>query len=266
MNKNIFFCMLSIATMLVSCSDDETLPEENGQPLPVTFNITTDKPSVHNVEDIPALFVVEAYKKDSLEAPYARTEGKTGTLTLDLPKGEYTCLFWADNGEGFYRSTDLKDVKGMSVYPFSVAYCLKQDITVTDDSPQNILLRHAVAAIRLIDTKGISAGKMMMGFAPQYMGYNVMEGKVVGHDLYDFSNTWILEATTGETTLATLYAFAPANEPVMVEVKYALSNYVEEKIITDVPVQSNHQTLIKGALDSEESPEVAVTTEVMHNH
>lgn len=216
---------------------------------------------MQNVEEIPANYVVEAYKKDSLEAPYARTEGKTGNLTLDLPKGEYTCLFWADNGEGFYRSTDLKNVQGMSVYPLSVAYCLKQDITVTDDSPQNIVLKHAVAAILLIDTKGIPASAVVLGFAPLYMGYNIMEDKLIGNKYYDFSHEWSLEATTGETTLATLYAFASAGEPISVVVKYTIENGVEDKIITDVQLQANYQTLIKGDLSSEESDAFSVTTE-----
>lgn len=262
MKKITYLLLLAAITVLVSCSQNEILTTENEQAKPVTFRLTTDKVVTRATPNAPTRYKVEVYKKDNLETPHVQTTGADGNLSVTLLADDYTCLFWADYGDLYYNIGDLKNVavaKDFSTDPNLLAYCLKQDITVVDAGiVQNIELKHAVAALNLIDTKGVPAGVIAVNL-PKYSGFNVLTGNVTG-DKSNPTENLSISATTGETTLATHYLFAPISEAEVVEVKFRWEGE-DEKTVPNVPLQANYQTVIKGAFSSAQLHSFTVTAD-----
>lgn len=214
MKKILPFLMLAVIMLLTSCSQDDTLTTQNGKAVPVTFRLTTDKALTRAEVTGLARYEVEVYTKDNLTTPYREGNSANGELSLVLPQGEYTCLFWADYGESNYDANDLKAISRKPDATNPIAYCLKKDITVTDGSVQSITLKHAVAAIRLIETKAIQQTTMSVTFTEYYNGFNVMDGNVVGAGETFTSNNVNIDSATGETTIASFYTFAPVAESI----------------------------------------------------
>lgn len=252
MKKIIYLMMPAVMSLFASCSQDETLPTENGQPVSVNFQLTTDDTRTRAAVDDLTRYAVEVYKKDNLTTPYleASNTNGNGNLSLRLPQGEYTCLFWADYGDVNYNISNMQSVSRQAEATNPMAYCLKQDITVTDGSPQTFTLKHAVAAIQLVETKGVAASQLTVSFTNYYTGYNVMAGNVVENtSTAGYSATVTVEQATGETTIASFYTFAPENESIVAEFKFTLANETE-KTVSNVPLQANYRTLIKGSFCS----------------
>lgn len=266
MKKITYLILLAAITALVSCSQNEILTTENGQAKPVTFRLTTDKVATRATPNAPTRYKVEVYKTDNLDTPYAQAQATSedGNLNVTLLPGTYTCLFWADCGK-HYNIDDLKNVS-CSVYDYTdpalMAYCLKQDITVDDlGTPQDIELKHAVAALNLIDTKGMPAGKLVVGFLVR-ADFNVMTGNVSGNTEFTIQGIDI-SATTSETTIATFYFFAPIGEADVIEFKFGWGNSDKDlkNIIPNVPLQANYQTVIKGGFSPYQFHSFSVTAD-----
>lgn len=265
MKKITHLIMVAVTVLLASCNQNEMLPIENEQPVSVTFLLTTDAPLTRSAVDNLTRYAVEVYKKDNLTTPYLTNSGASGNFFLRLPQGEYTCLFWADYGEGNYNISNMQSVSRQAEATNPMAYCLKQDITVTDGSPQTFTLKHAVAAIQLVETKGVATSPLTVSFTSYYTGYNVMAGNVVENtNTADYSATVTVEQATGETTIASFYTFAPENESIVAEFKFRLGSETE-KTVSNVPLQANYRTLIKGSFCSAPTHSFSVTADADWN-
>lgn len=265
MKKITYLILLAAIMALVSCSQNEILTTENGQAKPVTFRLTTDKVTTRATSNAPTRYKVEVYKADKLDTPYAQATGEDGNLNVTLLPGAYTCLFWADYGE-YYNIDDLKNVNhssGRFNDPALLAYCLKQDITVNDDlgTAQNIELKHAVATLNLIDTKGVPGGKLIVAYLTR-RGFNVMTGDV-SNEKGPSLQAVDISATTNETTLVTFYFFAPIGEADVIEFKFGwgTSDKDIENVIPNVPLQANYQTVIKGGFSPYQFHSFSVTAD-----
>lgn len=265
MKKITYLILLAAITALVSCSQNEILTTENGQAKPVTFRLTTDKVATRATSNAPTRYKVEVYKTDNLDTPYAQATGEDGNLNVTLLPGTYTCLFWADYGK-YYNIDDLRNVSLPDQAfsdPASLAYCLKKDITVDDlGTPQNIELKHAVAVLNLIDTKGMPAGKLSVSFIAQN-DFDVMTGNVLDKNMTNWNQSINISATTSETTIATFYLLAPIGEADVIEFKFGwdMSTNNFENIISNVPLQANYQTVIKGGFSPYQLHSFSVTAD-----
>lgn len=263
MRKIIYLMLPAVIALLVSCSRNEMPVMESEQARPVTFSLSTNKVMTRATEGIPTRYKVEVYKQgeESNETllDQSISEDGTGTLNMLLLPGTYTCLFWADYGEANYNIESLKSVIRKNDAANSLAYCLKKDIMVTDGGPvQHIQLKHAVAAISLIDTKSMPEGNLTVDYS-DHSTYNVMDGSVV--DAASTKKyTLPITATTGETTLATIYTFAPADEAEVTSLTFEFTN--EAPItVANVPLQTNYRTVIKGAFSSSRLHSFSVTAD-----
>ena len=155
MRRKLSILMLGIAVMLASCSQSEEMLQtghtdtvtftaslENGMSLrPAKTRGVTDP-----TDETITRAVLEIY--DAQDEPVGnRIEGIINgdeiSFTALLERGEsYTCLFWADGGEGTYDITDLKAI-ARGANP-TIAYYAKEEITASDVA-LNVTLTHAVA-------------------------------------------------------------------------------------------------------------------------
>ena len=267
MKKLIFMSLLGIAVMLASCSQSEDMLQtghtdavtftaslENGMSLrPAKTRSVTDP-----MDEAITRAVLEIYDEKN-ELVGERVEGTVNgdkisfTAILERDK-RYTCLFWADAGEGTYDITDLKAIT-RSTNP-SIAYYAKEEITASDVA-LNVTLTHAVAKVVLQeistlakdDQVGISFDMPAYTFNIKDESYNPGEGE-------NISKTIDIAEDDKTGVITSLYVFAPSTgaTPVTMTLSYTAAGALGGTLdVPSVPLKRNYRTVLQGAFGGIES-------------
>jgi len=257
--RKIFTLMLGITVMLASCSKDVNAP--SGEKNTTTFTAKLDgynktRAVTDPTDEAITRAVLEIYNAQSEEL-IGRTlgviDGDEITFTAELEDEIlYSCLFWADGGEGTYDITDLKAVTRTS--NASVAYYAQKLVQISR-TPVEVTLSHAVAKVVLEETETLMGGAQVnIAFGYKNYSFNVADGSVtdMGDDTMSGNVTIENEDTTGQ--ICSLYVFVPADgaDPVTPVLSYRPYADPETKHveITNVPLKRNYRTVLKGAFAS----------------
>ena len=267
MKRKLSILMLGIAVMLASCSQSEEMPQtghtdavtftaslENGMSLrPAKTRSVTDP-----TDEAITRAVLEIYDEKN-ELVGERVEGTVNgdkisfTAILERDK-RYTCLFWADAGEGTYDITDLKAI-ARSTNP-SIAYYAQEEITASNVA-LNVTLTHAVAKVVLQeistlakdDQVGISFDMPAYTFNIKDESYNPGEGE-------NISKTIDIAEDDKTGVITSLYVFAPSTgaTPVTMTLSYTAAGALGGTLdVPSVPLKRNYRTVLQGAFGGIES-------------
>lgn len=262
MKKELFFISVGLAALLTGCNKENDVAPPTGSM--TSFRVELSEVATRAAGDIyiPARYVMEIYAGAAATGtPFKRVEQTTETFDVSLTYGtEYTCLFWADNGtpddvaNDEYDAADLKAVKVKAdACPSNPAYGGMARVTagVSGTEAYTVTLQHAVAKVEYIQTEPLTAADntLTVGFP-----------KIFSLDVSDWSTTEIASATgthtfTGiakvetETVIATGYVIAPSATADVQNLTIAL-NSEDAKEISNVPLQRNYKTILKGAFSA----------------
>ena len=260
MKRTISILMLGIAVMLASCSQDEDTLQTNAKEGTMTFTATLDgsmnlramktRSVTDPTDETVTRAVLEIYDNQNtmVGSRIAGTiNGDNITFTANLEEGAtYTCLFWADGGEGAYNIADLTAItRGATP---SIAYYAKKEITASS-TPENVILTHAVSKVVLHETGTLAVGdKVGVSFTLPEYSFDVTDGSCTAGTNETISGSFdIASTTTGQ--VGWLYVFAPSTgaDLTTVTLSYIANGGSEKtKEISNVPLKPNHRTVLKG--------------------
>lgn len=289
MKKYFFSAAVALmALVATSCSQDESLVENGNVNGTVSFRVSlpTDG-SITRAADAS----VQRYAMSIDGVDLGATSGTSasiinGTGTFDvnnLQAGkEYTAYFWADYDAvnatdptydvtwlTWVSLTKVKDAEtgedtGESK-PVTMAYCGKLTFTAGSAANYNVTLKRAVAKVNLVQTPaGQSAGDWVTARYSTATNYDV--SNYAPHESSGSVNlaTWqqITEGAVADgTTLFSFYVLAPSAEATLTDVALEVNN-AAKATVTNVPMQANYQTNIKGAyINSPANARFVVTTD-----
>ena len=259
--------MLGIAVMLASCSQSEEMLQtghtdtvtftaslENGMSLrPAKTRGVTD-PTDEGISRA----VLEIYDAQD-ELVESRIEGTVNddeiTFTALLERGKsYTCLFWADGGEGTYDITDLKAI-ARGANP-TIAYYAKEEITASDVA-LNVTLTHAVAKVVLQEISTLAMGdKVGIAFDMPAYTFNIEDGSYTAGEGEKISKTIDIAEDDKTGVITSLYVFAPSAgaTPVTMTLSYTAAGALPGTLdVPSVPLKRNYRTVLQGAFGGIES-------------
>lgn len=261
MKRKLSILMLGIAVMLASCSQDENTLQTHEKGKTVTFTATLDgnmklraTRSVTDPTDEPidraVLEIYDAQKNLVGSRIQGTISGDNITFTADLEEREtYTCLFWADEKNG-YDITDLRAIKrNTNLSGYSIAYYTVKEITVLSE-PVAVTLTHAVAKVVLHETGTLEADDMIgVSFTWPAYTFDVTDGSctATGDNETISYISQIVDTGTGDVCGG--YVFVPAEETNLttVTLSYTASGGSEKtKEISNVPLMRNYRTVLKG--------------------
>ena len=268
MKKLIFMSLLGITVMLASCSQSEDMLQ-TGHTDAVTFTASLEngmslRPAKTRGVTDPTdgtitRAVLEIYDEKN-ELVDHRIEGIINndeiSFTAQLERDKsYTCLFWADGGEGTYDIADLKAIT-RSTNP-SIAYYAKEKITASDVA-LNVTLTHAVAKVVLQEISTLAKGdKVGIAFDMPVYTFNVEDGSYTkGEGETKISQTIDITEDDKTGVIASLYVFAPSTDAdlVTMTLSYTAANALPGTLdVPSVPLKRNYRTVLQGAFGGIES-------------
>lgn len=260
MKRKLSILMLGIAVMLASCSQDENTLQTHEKGKTVTFTATLDgmklraTRSVTDPTDEPidraVLEIYDAQKNLVGSRIQGTISGDNITFTADLEEGEtYTCLFWADEENG-YDITDLRAIKRKTALSgYSIAYYTVKKITASSE-PVAVTLTHAVAKVVLHETGTLEADDMIgVSFTwPEYT-FDVTDGSctATGDNETISYISQIVDTGTGDVCGGYVFVPAEGTNLTTVTLSYTASGGSEKmKEISNVPLMRNYRTVLKG--------------------
>lgn len=267
--------MLAALTAFTSCSkSDDGLQNQSGEVLNATFSVQA--PATRATVNGLSRYIVEVYKCNDLTDRIQRVESASGSLTVALENNtEYTFLFWADYGtaaegetlsSGNYNASRLTEVKSAGAtidQAGQQAYCLA--VTFNSDNfaaNASQVLKNAVASVNLVQSGNALAttDNTLKITYPNMGAFNVADGSLTANTPeLPLTRTFTVSATTG--TLVTDYVLANQSASELVNLTVQL-NSETEKTITNVPLQCNYKTNIKGEFSNIYSSAFTVSSEV----
>lgn len=261
MKGKLLLVSVGLAAMLTGCNSENDIGIASGDGHMTSFRIELPGKQTRAQSDVytPTRYVMEIFQGTTASGiPLQRKEQASCTFNVSLTYGNtYTCLFWADNGtpdnvaNDEYEAADLKAVKiKADASPSNPAYggMIQVEAGVSTPEAYSVTLKHAVAKVEYIQTKPLTAGNNTL---------KVVFPKTFRLNVADFSTTEIESTATThtfeninkvetETTIATGYIIAPSDAADVQNLTVAL-NSEPAKTISNVPLQRNYKTSIKGA-------------------
>ena len=267
MKKLIFMSLLVVATMLASCSQNEDLQQSPPKGT-VTFtakmadlNLRPAKTRgvTDPTDETITRAVLEIYDEknelvdDRIEGT-VNGDGITFTALLERDK-IYTCLFWADGGEGTYDITDLKAI-ARGANP-TIAYYAKAEITASDVT-FNVILTHAVAKVVLQEISTLDKNDQVgIAFDMPAYTFNIEDGSyTAGEGETNISKTIDIAEDDKTGVITSLYVFAPSADAdlVTMTLSYTAAGALPGRLdVPSVPLKCNYRTVLQGAFGGIES-------------
>lgn len=265
MNKKNNLWMLGIAAMLASCSQNELTDIRTERETIAVFTVSMDgrvnTRSADATDNIPTRCLLEVYNAAGVlqgDKQYVQTSSDgTFTFTTDrLDKTqEYTFVFWADEGENAYTTTNLTTVTPGTTP--GIAFSGKVELT-PDGTNTAVTLPHAVAKLVLNQSMPLTVGdKTGVSLSVPKHTYNALTEKYEAVDAETIAlGNDAIEITDGKQlgTLFSAYALVPGDEnaeQVTVTLSYTKKDSkLGTKIleVPSVPLKRNFRTVITGDL------------------
>lgn len=263
--------VLAASVLLASCSQDEVMTDTGPDGLvPVTLSVavgdgvqtratTTDEGPLDRC-------LIQILEKEKDEAEWTKgavqkMDEANGTYTLTNvmlnPEKDYTFLFWADGGMGYYTATDLTDVTIASeTGEAGIAY---QTSEVWDGGENiEVELTHAVTKVSLQSTTVVPTSKTIDITIPKkYSSFNVLEGKVSG-DATTYTHSSPGSGSDGDQ----FFFYALVEDATQNLTLNAGGGDVD---ITSVPLGPNKHVILRGDVDGAGWTTVNFTASVDRN-
>ncbi|MEG0602171.1 MAG: hypothetical protein RR499_03920 [Mucinivorans sp.] len=267
--KKILYTLLAGAMALVSCSKSEDMPTTPHSEA-TTFTLSVDELQTRAASTItPARYVMEVLSQDGTTAENVFENGTTNhaqitsgnvfTVILDKTKA-YTCLFWADDNTTF-NAASLKAISLNTGKEVTEAYFSKVAVAIGKNPTVAVTLRRAVAKITLTETAAVkTTDDIALKLSNIYGTFSVLDGAATG-TAAQWTKTVKPTATTG--VIGTFYFFAKTDKELS-ELKFT-SGTQAEKTVSNIPVQENFVTNIKGEYSNVSSFTFTVTADDLWN-
>lgn len=254
--KKILYTLIAGAMALASCSNNDDAIGIDPSNATTVFTLGVDDAITRATTTIaPARYVMEVWSEDGTTAENVfedgtknRAEITTGnsfTVVLDQTKA-YTCLFWADDNTA-YDATTLKAIALKAEQEVTEAYHAKATVPTGKNPAITVSLKRAVAKVTLIETGTLEAGKNLTATYVQLPQFSVLDGQAMGTP-EDNTYTAILadDALTGQVMQFYLLA---TTEQSLTDFSFVYNDEAP-KTVSNVPVQQNYVTNIKGSYSS----------------
>lgn len=267
--------MLAAAVVLSSCSkQDDLQPTDDTVQVTISTQAPQTRAAVRGEGEVtaPKRFIIEVYEGGAVSGDATeRFEGSKGNFTLTLKKNTtYSFLYWADYGtpndnndiaKSYYNAEDLKAVAPIdNTAHGQLAYCNSTLNTVITSGSGGftVVLKHAVAQMIYDNTMAFTSatGNSLQVTYPYSATFNVGTGETTTTTENVVRTFNIDDAESPEATVASIatdYLFAPATEACLSTLKMVTTIggvAEEERAITNVPIQLNYTTRIKGAFSN----------------
>ena len=260
MKRKLSILMLGIAVMLASCSQDENTLQTHEKGKTVTFTATLDgnmKLRATRATDPTDLFITravleiyDAQKNLVGSRIHGAISGDNITFTaVNLEEDEtYTCLFWADEENG-YDITDLRAIKRNRLNN-SIAYYTMKEITASS-APVAVTLTHAVARVVLHETGTLEVDDIIgVSFTQPEYTFDVIDGSCTAtgdNQTIRFGFQTTDAKTRGDMGGAYVLVPAEGTNLTTVTLSYPAPGVSEKtKEISNVPLKRNYRTVLKG--------------------
>lgn len=270
--KKLFFATLAlVALFTTSCSQSDEV-SENGQVKNTVFklNVPVDGVGTRAADSNVKRYVmaIDGVDLGAADGKSASISNATGTFDVsNLQAGkEYTAYFWADYDAvdatdptydtkwltwvSLNQEKDATTGEATGYKPVTMAYCGKLTFTAGSQDSYSVTLKRAVAKVNLVQTPGgVSAGDWVTARCNTATNYDV--SNYAPHESSGTTNqaSWqqITEGNVADgTTLFSFYVLAPSAEASVTDVKIEVNN-ADKATVSNVPLQANYQTNIKGA-------------------
>lgn len=263
--KKILYTLLAGAIALVSCSKSDDMPTAP-QSDATTFTLAVDGTATRATSAItPARYIMEVWSEDGQTAENVFENGATNhaeitsgsafTVTLDKTKA-YTCLFWADDNVAF-NAASLKAISLNTGKDVTEAYFSKVAVAKGKNPTVAVTLKRAVAKIKLTETATVkTTDNLVLKLSNIYPTFDVLTGTATG-TAAEWTKTVKPASTTG--VIGTFYFFAKTDKELS-DFKFTYGT-ATEKTVTNIPVQQNFATNIKGEYSNVSSFTFTVTAD-----
>lgn len=254
--KKILYTLIAGAMALASCSNNDDAIGIDPSNATTVFTLGVDDAITRATTTIaPARYVMEVWSEDGTTAENVfedgtknRAEITTGnsfTVVLDQTKA-YTCLFWADDNTA-YDATTLKAIALKAEQEVTEAYHAKATVPTGKNPAITVSLKRAVAKVTLTETGTLEAGKNLTATYAQLPQFSVLDGQAMGTPEDNaYTATLAADALTGQ--VAQFYLLA-TTEQSLTDFSFVYSDEAP-KTVSNVPVQQNYVTNIKGSYSS----------------
>lgn len=274
MKKILYIVCAVLVGVLASCSNSEPEVTDDTSALqPIRINVYTNQANTRaTTHDGINRFAIEVYADDAYttaanvfeDGTTNKETNDTGVFNMILDKNKtYYCLFWADNGDS-YTISDLQAVTLATDKTTTEAFYGTSTIT-TAVKEQSVTLKRAVGKITLTETKALAAGTLTVKYNEK-PGFNVLIAKATGTET-ERTATMNIETVVnaGATFGDAIYAFADADQKALqdVEFTFQIPGIAAEPTfkVTNIPLQANYTTNIKGHFISKSAFSFDVTCE-----
>lgn len=248
MKKIAYRLFAGVGTLiaLAGCSNNNTTDRDSVETL-FTVNIEA-KSRATNIA--PTRYVMEVWSEDGTLAEnvfdngtnHAEATSGSFTATLDLEKA-YTCLFWADDNGVTYDAASLKAIAPKSGSVLTESYFAKMDVAEGKNPAVSVVLTRAVAKVILEETADLEAGGKLIATYCEPAQFNVLTGSAEGTEVErTYSKVVSADQLTGK--FAEFFLLG-TKDKTLVDFTFAFDNEPAKKV-TNVPVQMNYRTNIKG--------------------
>lgn len=273
--KKILYIMCAVLLgALASCSQNEPEATDGASTLqPVRINVYTNQANTRaTTPDGISRFAIEVYADEAYTTPanvFAdgtanKETNATGVFNMILDKSKaYYCLFWADNGDS-YTITNLQAVTLATNKIATEAFYGISTIT-TAVKEQSVTLKRAISKITFTETKSLGIGTLTVKYHEK-PEFNVATAKTSG-TVTERTTIVNVEAmvTAGATFGDAIYTLADADQKELQDVKFVFQmtglTAEQEFTVTNVPLQANYTTNIKGHFTSKSAFGFDVTCE-----
>lgn len=254
--KKILYTLIAGAMALASCSNNDDAIGIDPSNATTVFTLGVDDAITRATTTIaPARYVMEVWSEDGTTAENVfedgtknRAEITTGnsfTVVLDQTKA-YTCLFWADDNTA-YDATTLKAIALKAGQEVTEAYHAKATVPTGKNPAITVSLKRAVAKVTLTETGTLEAGKNLTATYAQLPQFSVLDGQAMGTpEDNTYTATLAADALAGQ--VAQFYLLA-TTEQSLTDFSFVYNDEAP-KTVSNVPVQQNYVTNIKGSYSS----------------
>lgn len=254
--KKILYTLIAGAMALASCSNNDDAIGIDPSNATTVFTLGVDDAITRATTTIaPARYVMEVWSEDGTTAENVfedgtknRAEITTGnsfTVVLDQTKA-YTCLFWADDNTA-YDATTLKAIALKAGQEVTEAYHAKATVPTGKNPAITVSLKRAVAKVTLTETGTLEAGKNLTATYAQLPQFSVLDGQAMGTpEDNTYTATLAADALAGQ--VAQFYLLATTEQP-LTNFSFVYNDEAP-KTVSNVPVQQNYVTNIKGSYSS----------------
>ena len=264
MRKKQLFLMLGVAATLASCSQDDLGGARTDGAVTITATVDGGmgtRASSYETDDVATdRCLLEVYDADGNIVGQQLTGapgGTEGTFTFTVsgldPDARYDFLFWADNKEAAAYGGSLKARKLNAGADLGEALAFQGKIE--DATPENatqVTLTHAVAKVTLKTTGAMEAGDKVTLSIPNVADtWDVSAGTATGDATggYAYTLTSSIAKPQDAAEVATFYVPAPvlgATSDVTLAYADAAGTKQGSTDVTNVPLQANYRTVLKG--------------------